>query len=215
MWWKNLERWVKGSKLVHDEPKTDARIIAIIGPTGSGKTTFINTVTGAKNEVGYRLQTCTKKIEITPYSVRSDLNIVFVDTPGIDEQIGLSESKILDMLSKWLKKTKHVQLSGIFYLHRISDNRSNEHRSTLLANLNLFEELVGKNSLRKVILVTTMWNNAREDESRKMAREIELKEKYWNTMIIKGSRVVRFHRNKESGGEIIDDFLKPGNEGGR
>jgi hypothetical protein len=103
-------------------------------------------------------------------------------------------------------------LSGIFYLHRITDNRRD--LAAPLANLKLFEKLVGKSPLGKIILVTTMWDSLNDEEGLNITRENELKKTYWKQMINNGSQMVRFDRNRESGWKIVDNLLNQGNEGG-
>ena len=52
---------------------------------------------------------------------------------------------------------------------------------TLLKNLQMFEELCGKDALKNVILTTTMWDEV--DEETGLAREEQLKNIYWKPMI--------------------------------
>src|ERR1700761_2360784 len=54
-----------------------------------------------------------------------------------------------------------------------------------------------------------MWDLVNLEEG--IEREKELVEEYWHPMIKQGSRAVRFHKSKESGWKIIEDFLEDGN----
>jgi len=170
----------------------------------------LNLTLGAEEKIGHELASCTSDIQAVQYSCpeRSDLNIIFVDTPGFDDT-NKSDLEILEMLAKWLKDTyqKHVKLSGILYLHRISDNRM---AGTPLKNLRMFEQLCGKNALRNILLTTTMWDLVEEREG--LDRQRELVKEYWLPMIKQGSRAVKFEKTKESGWKIIEDFLQEGNE---
>ncbi|KAL6302092.1 P-loop containing nucleoside triphosphate hydrolase protein [Sparassis latifolia] len=181
-----------------------------MGPTGSGKSSFINMVTGRKDGVGHALESFTTEIGMVKYHIpeRSSLDVVFVDTPGFDDTYK-SDLEILQMIADWLKKTyeKNIKLSGIVYLHRISDNRM---AGTPLKNLRMFEELCGKSALQNIILATTMWDEV--DETTGLARENELKKRYWKGMMNAGSRVVRFKNSRESAWCILDDFLENANE---
>jgi hypothetical protein len=60
---------------------------------------FIGLVTGGNVTVGHDLEPCTADIQMFKlhYPERPDLDIVFVDTPGLD----IDEEKIVD----WLKAT--------------------------------------------------------------------------------------------------------------
>jgi hypothetical protein len=67
---------------------------------------FINTATGGGCVVGHGLESCTEDITITKFQrlERSDLDIVFVDSPGLDNA-NKSDAEILDMIADWLKTT--------------------------------------------------------------------------------------------------------------
>ncbi|KAL4259609.1 hypothetical protein AB1N83_006536 [Pleurotus pulmonarius] len=96
-------------------------IIAVMGPTGAGKSSFINMATGNKTGVGHELESYTSSIQIIKF--RSlEINI-----------------EILTMVADWLKSTyeRNVKLAGILYFHRISDNRM---AGTPLKNLHIHNE---------------------------------------------------------------------------
>lgn len=44
----------------------DEKLIAVMGPTGSGKTSFINLVSGSDLRVGRGLQSCTSTVQVAP-----------------------------------------------------------------------------------------------------------------------------------------------------
>ena len=44
-----------------DESFQDAILVAVLGPTGTGKSSFINQATGASLGVGHGLESCTRK----------------------------------------------------------------------------------------------------------------------------------------------------------
>jgi len=100
-----------------------------------------------------------------------------------------------------------ILLSGLLYFHRISDNRM---AGTPLKNLRMFEELCGKNAFHNVIFATTMWDEI--DEIPGVAREQELKLKYWKTMLDRGSTTSRFLRTRESAFTLIDPLIEGGNK---
>ena len=61
----------------HTQPKRqsaqttsqDRLVIAVMGPTGSGKSTFINKIAGSRLEVGHTLSSCTRRIASEPYCI--------------------------------------------------------------------------------------------------------------------------------------------------
>ena len=96
---------------------------------------------------------------------------------------------------------KDIRLSGLLYLHRITDNRSSR---TPFKNFNMFQNLCGIEAFKNVVLVTTMWDEVHEEEGR--LRERDLITSHWNTMIELGSRISRFYRTTESALDIVSQF---------
>jgi len=118
-------------------------IIAVMGPTGSGKSTFIKTASGAEDIVGHSLQSCTT--EITSYEVLwdmgdSQISIIFVDTPGFDDTTK-SDTEILKLISNWLKETYGYCSSNptdgflIFSLEQLRKEREVDWDSIFPSNL--------------------------------------------------------------------------------
>jgi predicted GTPase/exonuclease VII small subunit len=194
-------------------------VIAFMGPTGSGKSNLIDTLTGQPGRrAGSYLESCTtevRAVRLFNHSVYGD-RLVFVDTPGFDDT-NKSDLEILEMISKWLQKVyeKSIKLAGIVYLHRITDNRmaGSPHR-----NLRMFGELCGDQAVKKVVLVTTMWDKAyslapgkQKDQDREqeklVSREKDLFERYWKTMIDHGASTARFTNSSHSAWNIIEVIL--------
>jgi hypothetical protein len=100
-----------------------------------------------------------------------------------------------------------VILQGIFYVHRITDVRGS---GTPHRNLRLFGELCGDKSARNVVLLTTMWDKARNVKEAEK-REAGLKERPWCIMIHHGATVGRFYVNgsgSESPWLIVDGVIQ-------
>ena len=76
---------------------------------------------------------------------------------------------------------------------------------TPLTNLRMFEKLCGK-EFSGIILTTTMWSEV--DEELGAERERELKDKYWKSMIGRGSSVKRFLYTRQSAFEILMPMLE-------
>ncbi|KAF8466338.1 hypothetical protein BDZ91DRAFT_168767 [Kalaharituber pfeilii] len=177
--------------------------IAVMGVTGAGKSTFIQTITGDQRiTIGHNLESCTQDIKYWPWKYNG-IDIMFIDTPGFNDT-NKSEGEILRDLSNWLMKScqNNAKLSGIIYLHRISDNRM---EGAALRNLQVFQALCGDNSLQHVILVTTHWVGVPKATAE--AREKELVETYWKDMTERGSEVRRFEGTKSSAIKLISEFL--------
>ncbi|CAA7261004.1 unnamed protein product [Cyclocybe aegerita] len=192
-----------------DELAEDNLIIAVMGPTGSGKSSFINTTTGYRQGVGHTLESCTSDINVVKFSCQPIFpnDIYFVDTPGFDDT-NKSDTEIFKLISNWLNKTyeSHIKLSGLLYFHRISDNRM---AGTPLKNLRMFEKLVGS-KFHNIILTTTMWDEV--DEETGQMREEELRDVYWKTMIDRGSRTARFLQTTQSAFQLLAPLLHEANK---
>ncbi|KAJ8507570.1 hypothetical protein ONZ45_g10072 [Pleurotus djamor] len=182
----------------------DDMIIAVMGPTGAGKSSFINIATQSTSvAVGHGLESCTQVI--SAYGCRHpdrNRNVVFVDTPGFDDT-NRSDGDILKAIANWLVDMykQKITLSGILYLHRISDNRI---AGTPLRNLEVFQDLCGPMALANVIFTTTHWNEV--EESVGQARQAELTSTYWGPMLNAGSRTSRFDRTYTSAWDIVQMF---------
>ncbi|KAF8811037.1 hypothetical protein BYT27DRAFT_7185147 [Phlegmacium glaucopus] len=186
----------------------DDLVVAFMGPTGSGKSNLIDTLTNQPGRrSGSSLASCTQKIQaVRMYDHPKYANrLVLVDTPGFDDA-EKSDMEILQMIGDWLKQTykKNIKLAGIVYLHKITDNRmaGAPHR-----NLRMFSELCGDQAVKKVILVTTMWDKLAK-KSVGAQREHNLRIKYWRVMMENGALVARFRNTPQTAWKIIDMIIQ-------
>jgi len=185
-------------------------IIAFMGPTGSGKSNLIDTLTGQTGQPGQRagskLESCTtevRAVRLRNHKIYGD-RLVLVDTPGFDDT-NKSDMEILELVSQWLQKVyeKEIKLAGIVYLHRITDNRM---AGSPYRNLRMFGQLCGDQAVKKVVFVTTMWDKG--DERKHESRENDLLQNYWKKMIEHGASTDRFRNTLESAWRIIDTVLQ-------
>ncbi|KAJ3574180.1 hypothetical protein NP233_g1925 [Leucocoprinus birnbaumii] len=162
--------------------KENDTLIALMGPTGSGKSSFISKVAGRDIGVGHDLGSFTSDVRaLRVRNPDTNKDIILVDTPGFDDTYK-SDLEILQLISKWLEKTgvRNIRLRGVLYLHRITDNRM---AGTPLKNLEIFEKICGPKWFSRVVLVTTMWDElGSENTEMGDAREDELKNDFWKGM---------------------------------
>ncbi|KAF8441313.1 P-loop containing nucleoside triphosphate hydrolase protein [Boletus edulis BED1] len=188
-----------------EDVELDDIVIAVIGPTGSGKSTFVRLASGHDvQRTTHTLTSFTNDILAIRFrDQESGRHVVLVDTPGFDDAFK-SDLDILNMISDWLNSSykKGLRLSGILYLHRITDNRM---AGTLLKNLRVFRKLCGKDALDKVYLTTTMWDEV--DQSTGERRLEELETEYWRSMVMQGAQVVRCQNDEYSAKKIIQQIV--------
>lgn len=173
-----------------------------MGATGVGKSSFIHLATGDSSaKVSNSLHSCTDKIQ--PIGcLHHGRKFVFLDTPGFDDT-KMSDATILANIAEWLATSykKGIKLTGLVYLHRISDNRMS---GSSLRTMEMFKHVCGEDALQNVILVTTMWDEI--DKSEGVAREDALRQEFWQPMIESGARMMRFEHTCESAWHIIDQL---------
>ncbi|KAL4062055.1 P-loop containing nucleoside triphosphate hydrolase protein [Scleroderma citrinum] len=177
-------------------------VIIVIGPTGSGKSNFINKLTGMKEEEGAKgLESCTQKIRVFKVSNCCE-RYMFLDTPGFDDTYR-SDRVILQMIAEWLEKNYRslIKLSGVIYTHDITKTRMT---GTMCKNLLLLGQLCGAKAAERVRLVTTMWDRL-EDQRVASSRAQQLEGNFWKPLIMEGARHKKFNNTPESAWDIIHD----------
>lgn len=127
----------------------------------------------------------------------------FVDTPGFSDT-HMSDTEILQMIADYLAAAykQEMKLSGIIYLHPISDNRVTHHTTK---NLEMFRKLTGEKNLKHVLLATSMWDKVSLEEG--VRREDELKGKFWKLLTVMGAKTVRHDDTGESARQIAAMLL--------
>ncbi|KAG9317983.1 P-loop containing nucleoside triphosphate hydrolase protein [Chiua virens] len=184
-------------------------IIAVMGPTGSGKTNFINSVTGnTERRAASHLRSDTQDVTAScTISRDGGYRIVLVDTPGFDDTYR-PDIDILKTIADWLIQEYSsgggvLRLAGIIYLHRITDSRM---CGSAYKNLSMFGRLCGDIPLPRVHLITTMWDIVK---NRNMAerREAELKRDFWRPLLDGGAEAFRFNNRPGSAQAIIEPLL--------
>ncbi|RBR21417.1 uncharacterized protein FIESC28_04954 [Fusarium coffeatum] len=182
-------------------PRQNDIFIAVMGITGSGKSSFISKCSGKNVKIGHSQTSCTSVVDVYPYEVSRDCTVYLIDTPGFDDS-DKTDTQVLQEIAAWLSDSyKHrILLHGIIYLHRISDTRM---QGSAKRNLMTFNQLCGKDALRKVILVSTMWDITPSEDA--VRREAELKETsaFWGWMLEQGSSCHQYKNTADSARQIV------------
>jgi len=200
-----------------------------MGKTGTGKTSFVNAITGGKLPVGSRLKACEHSLSTNfPFIYLRDLpsngavgtqdiqtasttingrEVQLIDTPGFDDT-DRSDVDILANIAKWVQRAGYERkhLSGIIYLHRISDIRM---EGSSVKNLRMFRELCGEKNFSNVILCTTMWDKVGEEEGREREEELKSTRTFWGSLISRGAQVVQHQGDLTASTRKIAESLIP------
>ncbi|KAI6128393.1 hypothetical protein EDD16DRAFT_1701857 [Pisolithus croceorrhizus] len=177
-------------------------IILVVGPTGSGKSSFVSRASGFDDTiVGHGLVSKTSKILIVKYTdEESGQEIVLVDTPGLGNTFK-DDSEVLRMLTRWSRKLKKrgLVVAGILYFHRISDNRIPGNPVRALC---VFGETSGGfgAALSKTILTLTLWNEVDEALGDKRLAELKSMD-FWNVMS-------KYMDNVETARDLVREVLQ-------
>ncbi|KAJ6513018.1 P-loop containing nucleoside triphosphate hydrolase protein [Mycena sanguinolenta] len=182
----------------------DEVAIAVMGPTGSGKTTFINLLSGSKLRVGTSLQSCTTTVQVaSPFQLDSRW-ITLIDTPGFDDT-SRSDTEVLTQIAAFLATAYQngKKLAGVIYMHRISDVRMG---GISTRNFKMFRQLCGDSTLRNVVIVTNMWGDVGNEVGEAREAELASDDKFFKPALDKGARMLR-HNNGITSAHAILHYL--------
>ncbi|KAG2336080.1 hypothetical protein BDR05DRAFT_920530 [Suillus weaverae] len=204
--WKGKDKIKKVDDVTLENGRSDDIIIPVMGPTGVGKSTFINIAFGkVATTVGHDLKSCTAQIQhaFCPCPGDPSRRVVLVDTPGFDDTF-IDDSEILRRIAVWLASSydDNMKLAGVLYLQDISNPRMS---GTLRRDLDMFRSLCGENAEKNIILVTTKWGEVTAEVGAR--REHQLKSSFWQEMVAHGSRVARFGGTCMSAWDVIKPIL--------
>ncbi|KZP07740.1 hypothetical protein FIBSPDRAFT_679870, partial [Athelia psychrophila] len=161
----------------------------VMGATGSGKSTFVNLLSGSTLHVGKGLRSCTSDVEATAPFDFQGRRLVMFDTPGFDDTTK-SDTDILKLVATYLATTyEHgAKLAGVIYMHRINDIRMG---GIAVRNFGMFRKLCGDKSLKNVAIVTNFWSEV--DPAVGDAREAELRgdDTFFKPVLEKQAKLLR------------------------
>ncbi|KAF7327943.1 hypothetical protein MKEN_00374500 [Mycena kentingensis (nom. inval.)] len=187
-------------------PPSECHAIAIMGATGTGKTSFVNKASGFRFLVGDGLESCTSQVDATPPSKVGDQWVTLFDTPGFDDD-SKSDTDILKMIALFLAQAYESgkKLTGIIYIHRISDNRMG---GIARRNFNMFRELCGEDAFKNVVVITTMWDTIASEVGDKRETQLKTDQKCFKPVLDKGAQLVRHDNTVASAQAILHCVLE-------
>ncbi|OBZ66268.1 hypothetical protein A0H81_13769 [Grifola frondosa] len=174
-----------------EETGREVALIAVMGPTGSGKTTFINLVSGSNLQVGKSLKSCTDEL---------------IDTAGFDDT-EKTQADVLREIAAYLKTSYEDGrlLTGIIYMHRISDRRIG---GIARESFRLFRKTCGDGAMQNVVIVTNMWGDVRKEDGEARERELMTDSLFFKDALDHGARMLRHHNTLESAHAIIREMME-------
>ncbi|KAH7913200.1 P-loop containing nucleoside triphosphate hydrolase protein [Hygrophoropsis aurantiaca] len=177
----------------------------VMGGTGSGKTTFINLVSGSDLRVGMGLESCTNEVQLSRPFELNGRSVILIDTPGFDDTTK-SDTDVLKVIAAHLVTSyeQGTKLAGVIYMHRISDFRMG---GTSKRNFTMFRELCGESSLKSVLLVSNMWSEVKLELGEAREAELAGKDKFFKPVLEKGARMLRHDGTKEGAHRILRHLI--------
>ncbi|KAF7336788.1 GTP-binding protein A [Mycena venus] len=190
---------------VHDAlPQEDEVAIAIMGPTGSGKTSFINLLSGSNLLVGRGLQSCTSAVQVASPFQLDGRWITLIDTPGFDDT-SKSDTEVLTQIAAFLATAYESEkmLAGVIYMHRISDVRMG---GISTRNFKMFRQLCGESTLKNVVIVTNFWGEVGREVGEAREAELVSDDRFLKPVLDKGAHMLR-HDNDVTSAQAILHYL--------
>ncbi|KAJ3484499.1 hypothetical protein NLI96_g5611 [Meripilus lineatus] len=183
----------------------DEITIAVMGASGTGKSTFINIASGSHLQVGVGLKSCTSTINHSDVFDIGGVPVRLIDTPGFDDTV-VSDTDILKLIASYFASELEQgrKLSGVIYMHRISDVRMG---GTARKNFAMFRKLCGEQFLGNVAIVTNMWSSVPPSVGEAREKELCTDELLYKPVLDKGSRIMRHNGTSESARAILQQFL--------
>ncbi|KAG6898676.1 hypothetical protein C0993_005195, partial [Termitomyces sp. T159_Od127] len=152
---------------------------------------------------------CTsQQIHAYPFTNQKSVNrrVLLVETPGFADP-SCNDCEILENICAWLDRfyRDNAEVAGIVYCHDITQKK---WEGSTQKTFEVFQKLCGPAAAKKVVLLTTMWDNSTANALRSLEyREECLKNTYWKDMISKGSVVHRGKLTDEASRSIVSFFL--------
>ncbi|KAI6045343.1 hypothetical protein EDC04DRAFT_2637428 [Pisolithus marmoratus] len=170
-------------------------IIALIGPPGSGRTSFMCNATGTTYRDQRNSVKCqTSKVEAGLYT-DGGRKILLLDTPGIRAPFGRKEGEIHEedvsrAVEEWLEKHRpHDRLTGILFFQQLKAKRPEVPR------ISCFRGLCQHDIYSSIALIGTMGDDT---DLRRFENET------WRNLIGKGVKSFCYQNTPQSAREAIN-----------
>ncbi|KAK0627349.1 P-loop containing nucleoside triphosphate hydrolase protein [Immersiella caudata] len=181
-------------------------VILLIGPSGSGKSSFVKVLTTEAVQIESEDKPCTN--DCRTYKVEPRFNgyikpFLLIDTPGFVEPAD-ENLKILRKIAKTLSRLDRDVVYGAIYFHNISEMRL---KGTTAAILDIFKAICGEKFYPHVAFVTTMWDTVNPAYHQRL--EIANGELEKGAMRLDGAPEMTFKRRRDDdycSKEVLEHF---------
>ncbi|TFK24912.1 hypothetical protein FA15DRAFT_704215 [Coprinopsis marcescibilis] len=187
-------------------------IVIVLGPTGSGKSTFINNVVGeAVAPTSPGLDSCTTTIRGYRVPFKHDRSLpqrlFLVDTPGFDAILdNIDASRTFKDLCEWLK-IAHCQgatVGAMVYIFGCTNRVANSY----CEDLKIFQEMCGKDFLPKVVLCVTGGDSDKDATDQRM--EALRQSVRWEPLLQAGASMGHLKNSSTSATEVVKKLAGTG-----
>ncbi|KAK3984005.1 P-loop containing nucleoside triphosphate hydrolase protein [Cladorrhinum sp. PSN332] len=180
--------------------------IAVIGPTGAGKTTFVSRVTGNTDLI---INDGVDSVTQDAVSVSCTIDgrqVTLIDTPGFDDSDPeRKEVDILKIVSKHLME-RHgagTKLNGVILLQPISNARVG---ATEGFRTRLFKMMIGEESYDRVVIGGTHCADRTEAQTR-VDRRTE-RDNIWGDMVKRGAHALPYGNTQKEALTIVRRLME-------
>ncbi|KAK0711824.1 hypothetical protein B0H67DRAFT_647168 [Lasiosphaeris hirsuta] len=188
--------------------------ILLIGPTGSGKTSFVKSLTKEHVEIVHGVRPSTS--ECQAYMVEQEFadgftHFAIIDTPGFDASPELdSDLNTVEKIARYLdKRDSELKICGAIYFHRITDKKFMGVAQTSLA---ISKSICGEGFFPRVAAMTTMWDtidSAKYNDFEILNEELDELDNGHLRLSETGPPIFkRLHDDEESSREVLKHFAQ-------
>ncbi|KAF8699742.1 hypothetical protein AX14_000905 [Amanita brunnescens Koide BX004] len=205
----------------------DDIVIAVMGSTGAGKSSFIRLLSGDTSVgVGDSLESETVDVQLVRFlDPISRRNIVLVDTPGFDDsRPEITDTEVLKRIGSFLveewvhfssvissvhgnikRYNANRKLNGLIYVQTMAQPRFSRQSAR---NLKMFRNLCGAENYKNIVVLTTFWDMISEELGQR--REAQLKSQFFKNLVDGGACFMRDDRTVKGAQGVLKQVIALG-----